>query len=96
MTPEHPARAVIPPRIVKVTYRSAVNGRVAVAFAKVPYGQLFDLNEKLTRLLSQRQVRWFRVEEAKPEEIADVRATLVRWPEALASTTKRTRIDLLA
>jgi hypothetical protein len=88
-------REVIPPRIVKITYRSGINGKCAVAYAKVPYGGLFDLNEKLSRLFSKRQVRWFRVDEAKPEEIARVRDSLVRWPEALAATASRTKIDLL-
>ena len=89
-------REVIPPRIVKITYRSGVNGRVAVAFAKVPYGGLFDMNEKLSRLFTKRQVRWFRLDEAKPEEITEHRSTLVRWPEALAATVTRTKIDLYA
>lgn len=85
-----------PPRIVKITYRSGVNGRVAVAYAKVPYSGLFDLTEKLTRMVSKREIRWFRIDEAKPAEIAVARASLVRWPEALRRTVGLTRINLEA
>ena len=85
-----------PPRILKITYRSGVNGRVAVAFAKVPYGGIYELNEKLARLMSKRQVRWYRIDEAKSMEIAEHRAELARWPIALARTITRTKIDLLA
>lgn len=82
--------------IVKITYRSGVNGRVAVAFAKVPYGGMVELADKLARLLAVKQVRWFRIDAAKPHEINEVRPTLTRWPEALAATVTRTRVDLLA
>ena len=82
--------------IVKITYRSGVNGRVAVAFAKVPYGGMVELADKLARLLAVKQVRWFRVDAAKPHEINEVRSSLVRWPEALEATLTRTKIDLLA
>lgn len=82
--------------IVKVTYRSGVNGRVAVAFAKVPYGGMVDLSDKLARLLAVRQVRWFRIEAANPSEIASHRSELTRWPDALERTVTRTRVNLLA
>jgi hypothetical protein len=85
-----------PPRIVKIRYRSGINGRVAIAFAKVPYSGLFDLSEKMARLLHQRQVRWYRIEEAKPEEIEIARPSLVRWPEALRQTVGLTKVDLNA
>lgn len=82
--------------IVKITYRSGVNGKVAVAYAKIPYGGMVDLSDKLARLLAVKQVRWYRLAAATPQEIAAHRASLARWPEALAATTSRTRIDLLA
>ena len=82
--------------IVKITYRSGVNGRVAVAYAKIPYGGMVDLADRLARLLAVKQVRWFRLSAATPEEIAEHRAALRRWPDALAATTPRTRVDLLA
>lgn len=82
-----------PPRIIRVRLRSGVNGRVAVAFMKVPYSALYDLSEKLARLLSQRQIRWFRIDVATPEEIEVHRPSLVRWPEALRSMAPLTRID---
>jgi len=82
--------------IVKITYRSGVNGRVAVAFAKIPYGGMVDLADRMARLLAVKQVRWFRIDAAKPADIAANRQTLTRWPDALAQTTSRTRVDLLA
>ena len=82
--------------IVKITYRSGVNGKVAVAYAKIPYGGMVDLADKLARLLAIRQVRWFRIAAATPAEIAEHRAELARWPEALALTIPRTHIDVLA
>jgi hypothetical protein len=92
---EHGA-TVYPPRIIKITYRSAVNGRVAVAYAKVPYSQLYDLSEKLARLVATRNVRWFRIDAATPAEIGANRQTATRWPDALAATITRTHIDVLA
>lgn len=83
-----------PPRIIRIRYRSAVNGRVAVAYAKVPYSGLFDLGAKMARLMHTRQVKWFRIDEARPDEIARERATLVRWPEALSATVSKTRINM--
>lgn len=85
-----------PPRILKITYRSAINGRVARAYAKVPYGGQFDLAEKLARMVAQRQILWYRVDVAKPAEIAENRSTLQRWLGALMATTPRTKVDWLA
>ena len=84
------------PRIIRIRYRSGVNGRVATAFCKVPYGQLYDLSEKLARLLSQRQIKWYRIDAAQPDEIERVRDSLVRWPEALSATVALTRANLEA
>jgi hypothetical protein len=91
MDSRHPA-----PRIVKIRYRSGVNGRVAVTFAKIPYSGLFDLNEKLARLFSQGQIKWYRIDPASAAEIAEHRDTLTRWYEALSGTTGTTRINLEA
>ena len=85
-----------PPRIFRVTYRSAINGRVARVFAKVPYGGLFDLNEKLARMLSKNQIRWFRVDVATPVEISENRSKLGRWLGVLAETSSITKVDWLA
>ena len=82
--------------IVRITYRSGINGRVAVAYAKIPYGGMVDLADKMARLLAVRQVRWFRIDAATTDGIAANRQTLTRWPEALARTVERTRIDVLA
>ena len=82
--------------IVKITYRSAVTGKVARAYAKIPYGGMVELADKLARLLAVKQIRWFRIDAAKPHEINEVRSSLTRWPEALAATLPRTKIDLLA
>lgn len=85
-----------PPRIFKITYRSGVNGRVTRVFAKVPYGGLFDLNEKLARMMAKGQIVWFRVDVAKPVEIAEHRSTLGRWLGALAESSSVTLVDWLA
>lgn len=82
--------------IVKITYRSGINGKCATAFAKIPYGGMVDLSDKLARLLAVKQVRWYRIAAATPEEIAEHRSKLARWPEALARTIARTHIDVLA
>lgn len=81
---------------VKITYRSGVNGRVAVAYAKVPYGGMVDIGEKFARLLAVRQVRWFRLSAMTPDELREHRGELARWSDALASTVSRTHIDVLA
>jgi hypothetical protein len=81
------------PNIFKVTYRSAVNGRVARVWVKVPYGGLFDLNEKLARMLAAGQLLWFRVDVAKPKEIEENRSSLQRWLAALTGTTPVTAVD---
>ena len=82
--------------IVKITYRSGVNGRVAVAFAKIPYGGMVELSDKLARLLAVKQIRWFRIDAAKPDEIERERRSLVRWLDALWATQFTTKIDLMA
>jgi len=73
-----------------------MNGRVAVAYCKVPYSGLFDLAEKMARLMHTRQVRWYRIDEATPVEIETNRKSLVRWPQALAQTASLTKIDVNA
>ena len=82
--------------IVKITYRSGVNGKVAIAYAKIPYGGMVDLADKLARLLAIRQVRWFRISAATPVEIAEHRSELRRWYEAILATVERTHIDVTA
>lgn len=80
--------------ILKVTYRSGVKRRVVTFFAKVPYGHSYDLTEKMTRLQQKDQVLWFKVSGASKEEIAEVRPTLERWPEALRRTLPITGVDI--
>lgn len=82
--------------IVKIRYRSGVNGKCATAYAKIPYGGMVDLADKMARLLAIKQVRWFTIAAATPEEIGANRQSLVRWPDALAATIARTHIDVLA
>lgn len=86
-----------PPRIFKITVRSAYNGKLARVFTKVPYGGAFAMTEVLTRALTTGEILWFRVEPAKTSEITPhIRETLQRWPEALYSMTERTGITWLA
>ena len=60
------------------------------------FGGLFDLNDKMARMLSERQILWFRVDVAKSAEIAEHRSTLSRWLDALTGTSHITRVDWLA
>lgn len=80
---------------MKITYGSGINRRVATAFAKVPYGGIYALTETLTRAIATGEVRWFRIEPAKPAEIAEVRGSLQRWPQALAATQETTKVTWL-
>ena len=86
----------IPPRILRVRYRSRHwPRRVAEAWVKVPYGgihSMYGLVEALTRAVQTRQVMYFRIE--APEKITpEVRAVLARWPEALSATSARTGVQ---
>lgn len=81
---------------VKIRYRSGVNGKCATAYAKVQYGGMIDLADKMARLLAVKQVRWYRLDACTKEEIGANRQTATRWPEALARTIERTHIDVLA
>lgn len=85
----------IPPRILKVRYRSNVGRRyVAECYVKVPYGGLhgmYALVEALTRAMQMRRILWFRIE--APSVITDeLRGQLARWPEALGLTSERTGV----
>lgn len=85
----------IPPRILRVRYRSRHwPRRVAEAWIKVPYGGvhgLYALAETLSRAVQTRQVMWFRIE--APEHIPpEKRAILARWPEALKLTSESTGV----
>lgn len=82
--------------IVRIDYRSGVNGKCAVTYAKIPYGGMVDLSDRMARLLAIKQVRWYRIGAATPDEIARHREQLARWPDALARTVARTHIDVLA
>jgi len=82
-----------PPRIVKITYKGKRFRRVAVAYAKVPYSGLYEMNEVLARMLATNEVEWYRVDAAKPADIDRVRDDLQRWLPALESTTPITGVD---
>jgi hypothetical protein len=86
----------ISPNIFKVSYRSAINGRVARIWVKVPYGGLFALNETLARQLASGNLLWFRVDIAKPDQIAEHRSELARFMGALMKTTRITAVDWTA
>jgi hypothetical protein len=82
------------PRILKVTYRSGVKRRTVTFYTKVPYGGMYELTEKLTRMLSTGQILWFRIGAARPAEITpEIRASLERWLPAIHHTTSITGVD---
>jgi hypothetical protein len=82
-----------PPRIVKITYKGKRFRRIGIAYAKVPYAGLYELNEMLARMLAANEIEWYRVEVAKPHEIELVRDSLERWLPALRATSVRTGVD---
>lgn len=83
-------------RIFRIMFRSAVGKQVTV-FAKVPYSGAYALTEVLTRALVMGEIQWFRLDPAKPGEITPKRrASLLRWPEALRSTSERSGVTWLA
>ncbi len=80
-----------PPRILRVIYRSAHHPRrLARVHAKVPYSGIYALSEVLVRALSQNEILWYRIEQVDPKEIAAIRKSLERWPEALAASSEQT------
>jgi len=85
----------IPPRILRVRYRSNHHPRRAVeVWVKVPYGGvhgMYALVQALTRAVQTREILSFRVD--APQKITpEHRAQLRRWPEALALTSPRTGV----
>ena len=78
--------------IYRLRYRSGVNGRVAEAWIKVPYGTLFAVTELLTRQLSQAQLLWYRLDVATSTQIAEHRDQLARAVDALHATTFKTKV----
>lgn len=84
-----------PFRIYRVTFRSGMKRKVVSVLMKIPYGGVFAMMAVLSRALSFGQIKWFRVE--VPETITDEqRKALLRWPEALASTTEATEVSWTA
>jgi hypothetical protein len=79
--------------VFKVSYRSAVNGKVARFFVKVPYGAAYGLSETLMRAYVTGQIRWYRVEDIAPGELtSDTRSSLLRWPQALVASSAKTKV----
>lgn len=85
-----------PPRILKVTYRSAIKRRVATFYCKVPRGgSMYELNDAMTRLIVTGQARWFRVDVPQAGEITpEIRSQLERWLPAMQHTTSITEVSI--
>ena len=92
--------SVPPPRIYRLTYKGSASprgergrfiARVACAYIKVPYGGLFGLSDTLDRALTTRQIAWYRLELANTIT-PEIRAGLVRWGEALQTTSAVTGV----
>lgn len=97
-TPEKvTAEGIRPPeiRIIRITYRSGVRRRVVSALAKIPYGGMFALMAVLARAVAMGDIRWFRID-TPPTITAQEREVLLRWPEALASTSEASGVSWLA
>lgn len=85
-----------PPRIFRITIRSAYNLKLARVYAKVPYGGVYAMTEALARALATGEILWFRVDVPKASEITDgIREKLQRWPEAFRSMSERTEVTWL-
>jgi len=78
--------------IYRLRYRSGVNGRVAEAWIKAPYGTVFSLTDTLTRQLSQGKVLWYRLAVATAKQISLHRGELARAADALRATTRVTKV----
>lgn len=82
------AVTAIPPRLFRVRFcTEGSQPRRRLAFVKCPYGGVHDMyamTAALTRAVYTRQLRWFRVD-TRFEITPEVRAAMLRWPEALAS-----------
>jgi hypothetical protein len=86
-----------PPRILQVTYRSALKRRRKVSFyCKVPRGgAMYEMNEALTRLMVTNQVLWYRVDRPAAGEITpEIRESLQRWLPALQHTASTTEVNI--
>lgn len=83
-----------PPRIYRLTVcRVRVQGKpttklIRSYWIKVPYASLFGMVDTLARAMTLREVRWFKLEVARPEQIAEHRDELMRWDEALGTTAE--------
>jgi hypothetical protein len=87
---------VYQPRIYRVMYRSARNGKLVKVFTKVPYGGVYAMTEVLTRAIATGEIEWYRLDPAKPSEITPkVRSNLERWPEALRASSAKTEVSWL-
>lgn len=81
------------PRIYRVMYRSAINGKLVKVITKVPYSGAYAMTEMLTRAITTGEIAWYRIDPAKPSEITPkVRAGLQRWPEALQTSSTKTEV----
>lgn len=79
--------------VFKVEYKSAINRRVARIFVKVPYGAAYGLMETITRAYLKGDVVWFKVSDFGDGELTpDIRESLLRWPQALAASTAKTKV----
>lgn len=79
--------------VFRVEYKSAINGRVARFFVKVPYGAAYGLSEALMRAYVTGQIKWFRIVDIAPGELTtDTRSALLRWPQALVASTAKTKV----
>lgn len=79
--------------VFKVSYKSAINRRVARFYIKAPYGGAYGLAEVLMRAYLKGDVAWFRIEDIRPGEVTtDIRASLLRWPQALDASTATTKV----
>lgn len=79
--------------VFRVEYRSAINGRVARFFVKVPYGAAYGLSEALMRAYVTGQIRWYKITDLAPGEMTpDIRESLLRWPQALVASTAKTKV----
>ena len=85
------------PRIFRVKYRSALVRRVATKYVKVPIYPVTEglhaLTDQLASKVLDGELLWFRIDLAKPAEIAAHREELSRWHSAMTETSATTKVS---
>jgi hypothetical protein len=79
--------------LFRVEYKSAINGRIGRFYVWATYGEPYGLTETLMHAYLAKDIRWFRVRDVRPGEVQpEDRAKRLKWRDALAATTRITKV----